>query len=74
MQKRQINWIIYNILVGIYYNWLRLAPYILHYVRETKKDKISDIQKMIENIEEEKCRLEDRLRNKRYGDGRDQDK
>lgn len=28
----KINWLRYNILVGIYENWLRLYPYIQHFL------------------------------------------
>lgn len=31
--SHRVNWLRYNILVGIYENWLRIAPLIMHILR-----------------------------------------
>ena len=58
----EVNWIIYNMLVSIYSNWLRLAPYILYYLGHTKMDKIKDIVDTIKNVEKDKQRIENLLK------------
>lgn len=41
-------------LVGIYHNWLRLAPYILYRLSSSRSAQIDDIEKMIRNVIKDK--------------------
>ena len=57
----EVNWVIYNILASIYHNWLRLAPYILHLLKATQRDKIKDINEIIRRIREEEQKIRKNL-------------
>ena len=59
VQRQNVNWVVYNILVNIYSNWLRLAPFILHLLESTHRDKLEDINQMIIRAKAE----EERIRN-----------
>jgi hypothetical protein len=39
LHHQYVNWILYNMMVGIYKNWIRLAPLIIHLLTGVKKDK-----------------------------------
>jgi hypothetical protein len=45
-----VNWILYNILVGIYRNWMRLAPSLMHLLLGVKKDKREALQRIMDRV------------------------
>jgi hypothetical protein len=52
-----VNWILYNILVGIYQNWFRISPFILHLLPNTIKEKRENLQNIIAKAKKEEQRI-----------------